>query len=132
MNKGMDRDIALDLLADLNDIAAKLVIINDNEFVPHITVQPVSQTAQIGDYVDFSVVANNVSSYQWQTLTIGATTWVNVTQISGYNTDTLHILVSAPRYNVKWRCKITGKDNSVIYTNEVQITEPEPEPEPEG
>lgn len=116
---GMDRDIALALVADLSAISTAIVQINDNEFVPHIVTQPTDCEVAEGGTCTFTVVANNVKGYQWQVKLSNAGDWRN-SSFATSTTDTLTFTTTASHYNYKYRCQITGKDNSVIYTNEVQ------------
>ena len=125
---GTDRDIALQLVDTLGTIAAGVVQINDNLFVPHITTQPTNQTGSVGDTITFSIVANNVSAYQWQYKQSVNGPWKD-SSFTGYNTTAMEVEVSDARYGYWYRCKITGKDNSTLISDVVQILEPAPEPE---
>lgn len=122
---GTDRDIALQMVSLLGDINTALVNINDHKFVPHILTQPTDQEGAIGDSVTFSVVANNVKAYQWQFQATESSNWTNS---SGEDANTANrtLTVSTNNfYRNRFRCKITGLDDSVIYTDVVKITEPE-------
>ena len=123
---GTDRDVALLIVEKLNTIAAGVTQINDNLYVPHIITQPTNQEGAISSTVDFTVVANNVKEYQWQyKASSSVITWYNA-EGTGYNTNTYTTTVnSSSAYNRLYRCKITGKDGSIIYTDIVQIVEPE-------
>lgn len=123
-DKGMDRDVALALAAELSSISAAVAQINDNEFVPHIVTQPTDQEVAVGGTCTFTVVANNVKAYQWQVKTSSTADWKN-SLFSGNKTDTLAFPTQSSHYGYQYRCEITGKDNSVIYTNEVQPILPE-------
>lgn len=121
---GTDRDIALQMVSLLNDINTALVNINDHKFVPHIITQPTDQEVAVGGTVTLAVVANNVKSYQWQYLPAGTTqSWTN-SSMSGSTTATMTFTAASNRY-LTYRCKITGLNNAVIYTNPVTVTQPE-------
>lgn len=128
MNNGMDRDVAELMLQAFTTAATLVDTINDNLFVPHIITQPTDQEVAVaeGATATFSVVANNIVSYQWQYKNQpDASTWYNSTA-TGAQTDTLTVSVeAASRYNSRYRCRMTGKDGSVIATNVVKVTQPE-------
>lgn len=121
---GTDRDIALSLVSQLGTIAEKVSQINDNLFVPHITTQPTDQEGAVDATVSFHVVANNVAAYQWQVKIREDASWFD-SNSEGATTDTLAIEVTTTRYAYFYRCKITGKDGSIIYSNTVRILQPE-------
>ena len=123
---GTDRDIALLILDGLNSCATLVAAVNDNLYVPHITTQPTDQEGAIDATVNFQVVANNVASYQWQTKVSEGASWFNSTA-EGATTATLAIVVTETRYAYFYRCAITGKDGSTIYSNTVKILQPEAE-----
>ena len=123
-DNGTDRDVALQMVSLLGDINTALVNINDHKYVPHILTQPTDQEVAIGDSVTLAVVANNAKSYQWQYLTESATpTWTN-SGLTGSTNASFTFTAAANRYH-SYRCKITGLDNSVIYSNAVAVTQPE-------
>ena len=129
-NNGTDRDIALEIVDYLDDINGLIGQINTNLFVPAIVTQPTNQTVAYEGTCTFEVVAVNAVSYQWQRKNpaVSQTAWAN-TSLAGNKTDTLTFTVSLSEYYTYYfRCKITGKDGSIIYTNEVQVIQP-PEPE---
>ena len=122
MNNGMDRDVAELMLQAFTTADTLVATINDNLFVPHIITQPVNVSGDLGDTITISVVANNVSSYQWQYNSTGSpSNWRN-SSYSGNATDTLTFELIEARVGYQFRCKITGKDNSIIYTNVVTVT----------
>lgn len=129
---GTDRDVALDMLDALTTIATTVATINSNLFSPVVFTQPTNQTVAIGGSCTFTLSAGNIKSYQWQYWNTESSPdpyWIN-SSLSGYNTDTVTINpVQERHYVYKFRCKLTGKDDSVIYSNEVQVIAPEPEPE---
>lgn len=126
-DNGTDRDVALAIVDYLDDINSLIGQINSNLFVPAIVAQPTSQTVAINDTCEFTVSAVNVAEYQWQRKNpaVSETAWAN-TALTGNKTDTLTFSVSASEYYTYYfRCKIIGKDGSIIYTNEVQVIQPE-------
>lgn len=127
---GTDRDVALQMVSLLTDINTALTNINDHKFVPHILTQPTDQEGAVGSDVTFTVVADNVKSYQWQfKASEQSGSWQNSTGESATTASRTVTVASSNYYRNIFRCKITGLDNSVIYTDIVKILEPEPEPE---
>ena len=53
-NKGMDRDIALQIASALNTTGGLIETINDHKYVAHIVTQPTDFTGDIGDDAVFS------------------------------------------------------------------------------
>ena len=128
MGKDMDRDIAEKLVKLIDDCSTLLSTIYTNNFVPYIINQPTNQTAAPGGTATFHVDAGNVKSYQWQYSTPSHPEWRNSSAAMA-TTDTYTLTIAQSTYANSYRCAITGKDNSVIYTNAVQVIAPEPEPE---
>lgn len=125
MGKDTDRDI-LEKITDLiSECKTLLETINDNKYVPHIITQPVDYTGAIGDTATFTVVANNVKSYNWQVRVGSQTTWNNTSSGTGYNTNSWNIGITSVRLANSFRCKITGLDDSVIYSDIVKMVIPE-------
>jgi alpha-tubulin suppressor-like RCC1 family protein len=75
---------------------------------PNITSQPQSSTTCIGDDANFTVIADDVVSYDWQVSTDGGNTWnfiSNFSPYSGANTPSLNI--TSPTWamnNYQYRC----------------------------
>ena len=128
-DNGTDRDIALQMVSLLSDINTALTNINDHKFVPHILTQPTDQEAGLNEDATFTVVANNVKAYQWQYQTVEGAAWNNSSAEDATTASRTVTVTSNNYYKNRFRCQITGLDNSVIYTNVVKITAPEPEPE---
>ena len=122
-NNGTDRDVAIKIRDIFNDIASAVETINDHKFVPHILTQPTDQTVALSSPATFSVTANNVKSYQWQYLSLN-NVWNDMAGTSTGSTISFNVS-SETVYQLKYRCKITGLDNSVIYTDEVRVIAPE-------
>ena len=125
-DNGTDRDVALQILDGLTSCANLVASVNDNLYVPHITTQPTSQTVALNATATFSVTAINVSAYEWQYKGTGA--WREMfVDATGATTDTLSFAVTEYRYTYTYRCKITGKNGNVIYSDEVTVIAPEAE-----
>lgn len=127
-NNGTDRDIALQLVSAVTAINTALVNINEKTFVPHIITQPTDQVVAVGSTASFTVVADNVKSYQWQNKLkqYPQNPWNNYTALTpSAFTDTLQItIVNNTYYQDEYRCEITGKDGSKIYTDAVTASAP--------
>lgn len=120
---GTDRDVALELVATLNTCKTLVESINDTLYAPHITTQPSNYEGNIGDTATFTVVATNVKSYQWQYTTAGVT-WTD-SGATGNKTASLSIGITETRLNQTYRCKITGLDDTIIYTDGMKMVLPE-------
>ena len=127
-NNGTDRDVALSMVDIMGNIQTLIETINTNISAPVIITQPVSlEDISLGDSVTFTVVAQNATAYQWQVLIPGHAGWEN-SQAPGSTSSTWTFSAGPANYaDRKYRCKITGIDTSVIYTNEVQLIPPEVE-----
>lgn len=84
-----------------------------------ILEQPEDVTAGVKSPVTFSVTAKNAVSYQWQYSKDGKK-WYDSSAASA-KTNSLTITVSSANAGNTYRCLITGKDASVLYSNEVCI-----------
>ena len=89
--------------------AVTLTVIN----VPTITTQPVSASAVLGGYADFTVEAtgHGTLSYQWQQLKVGSSTWGNITDNG--TSPTLTVRAYSDRDGRKYRCVVTNAAGSV-------------------
>lgn len=121
-----NRDVWLNILHKLRDL--KLVIDDALQMaqvltreIPVILEQPQSYIGPAGGNANFTVNAENVAAYQWETKKKTSEQWGN-SGISGNKTDTIHPAISAAYTVYEYRCKITGIDNSVIYSDVVDIT----------
>lgn len=119
----MDRDQSVSLLGKIKTMLQLITTINDHCFVPHIITQPTDQTVAIGSDCTFALTAVNVAEYKWQLKGASMGNWISSTA-TGYNTDTLTLEVASKHYGYQYRCKITGLDGSVIYSDIVHIIEP--------
>ena len=120
MDHGTDRDVAQLILSALTSTAELVASINDNLYVPHIVTQPVDFAGTIGGNAVFTIVANNVAAYMWQIQNAQSGNWINLGD--GYTEPTLTFEVTESRIGNKYRCRITGKDNSRIFSDVVQLT----------
>lgn len=126
MRNGTDRDIALQIVADMETISEKIAAINNNLYHVVILTQPTDQEAALNDNCTFTVVAANVTAYEWQYLPPGGSWTPASAYPSTYQTNALTFsVVASGIYLRKWRCKMTGKDGEVVYSNEVVVLEPE-------
>lgn len=125
MRNGTDRDIALRIVDIVDSIKTSVAAINSNLYSPYILTQPVDVTLAIDETAEFTVSAANVTAYQWEYKNLAASTpaWANIAGPSAA-TATLSLAVTATRYNHLYRCKLTGKDGTTAYTDEVKIIEP--------
>ncbi len=86
-----------------------------------IVTPPASTTVEATDEtVSFTVVAENVDTYQWQYSTDG-TTW-KVSRATGNKTDTVTITVNETNAANQYRCAIKGLDGVTIYTDPVTFS----------
>ena len=88
-----------------------------------IVTEPTDCEAAEGSMATFTVEATGVKSYQWQYWSTNGTKWNNN---SGDSAKTASFSIEAieKRYGYKYRCKLTGEDGSVLYTDEVKIVKP--------
>lgn len=121
---GTDRDVAIEIASAFSDIKTALQTINDNLYVPHITVQPTDVTAAIGTTATFTITANNVKTYRWQyNKNQEHSQWNNTGAAStnpNYSTS-----ATEEKYAWSFRCQVTGLNDQVIYSDVVQIIQPE-------
>ncbi len=90
-----------------------------------ITAQPETIIGEIGEPGKFTVKAENVVSYQWETRQKGAASWSNTSR-EGYKTDTLTIVaVTGSLLDYEYRCKLTGLDGKPEYTEAAGFALPE-------
>lgn len=122
-----NRDVWLIILHKLRDL--KPVIDNALQMaqvltreIPVILEQPQSYVGPAGPRATFTVIAENVAAYQWQIKSKEGTQWSN-SSATGNQTDTMtRATTDSAATLYVYRCKITGIDNSVIYSDVVDIT----------
>ena len=86
---------------------------------PTIITQPVDVTVAAGQKATFTVEATGATSYQWQYLKPGETTWTNV-KTNG--TSATYTLTTAARHNgYTYRCKVTN-DVGSVYSSTAALT----------
>ena len=85
-----------------------------------INKQPQSAEAAVGDTVSFHVDASQVAEngYQWYYSKDSGLSWYK-SSANGSNTDTMSITVKTSNISMLYRCKLTGVDNAVLYTDSV-------------
>lgn len=124
----MQRDIALKILGKLQNL--KTVVSNARKeaqvltrSIPVILEQPQSYVGPAGPKASFTVIAENVADYQWQAKDKEGTQWTNSSAV-GNKTNTMSraTTTGSSATQFEYRCKITGIDNSVIYSDVVDIT----------
>ena len=124
MNKnGTDRDVALSILDALDACSNLLQTINANLYSPYILTQPTNQTVAIDATCTFTINAVHVASYQWQYLPAGGT-WTDGTGTADQATFSF-VVRSTSVYARYYRCKLTGTDGTVAYSDLVQVLQPD-------
>lgn len=84
-----------------------------------ITKQPSNFTAVAGDTVIFSVEATGVTEYQWQVQS-ESDYWNDLTW-AGNKSATMSHELNVNNIQYRYRCKLTGADGEVVYTNIVKL-----------
>jgi len=83
-----------------------------------ISSQPINTTVLEGANASFSLLAENVISYQWQLSVDGGTIWTDLTNTIEYNgvtTNTLQISnVPMSMNNYQYLCVVTGLCNTIL------------------
>ena len=74
------------------------------------------------DKVVFNVQANQVKSYQWQFSRDNGATW-QAAGFPGNRTEEMTVELNAARMKYLFRCEVTGKDGSKLYTDVVKAEE---------
>ena len=72
--------------------------------------------------VVFNVQANQVKSYQWQFSRDNGATW-QAAGFPGNRTEEMTVELNAARMKYLFRCEVTGKDESKLYTDVVKAEE---------
>lgn len=122
----MDRDLAEKLITSLKSIKTSLSNINTNLFGARITTQPIDTEGAIDDTVTFSIVAENVESYQWYYKTSPESVVWRTSTAPAYTSATLTVEVSsADIYQYRYRCAVTGMAGNEIYSDVVKVLEPQ-------
>ena len=84
---------------------------------------PQNATGAVGQNVTFSVTTSVDTgfTYQWQYRRNATSAWTNTT-MTGCNTDTLTVSVTAARNGYEYRCVLTGSKNSKIESKAAVLT----------
>jgi len=101
-----------------SEAAALNVIIPEPEIPLNpaiIKTQPKAANAFLGGNAQFTVKATGVTSWLWQYRRSETANWTSTT-MTGYNTDTLMVAVTAARNGYQYRCVLTGEDGVKVYT----------------
>ena len=122
----MNRDLSLDILqklANIKNVLNNVVVLAKvlTREKPVIISQPENYVGPVGENAIFTVIAENVSSYQWETKKKTSEQWGN-SAAPGNKTKSLSRTISDTSVTYEYRCKITGIDNSIIYSDIVDIT----------
>ena len=76
----------------------------------------------LGDTAMFKVAAENARNYEWQYKGKGSNSWITFSWQDSYDTAEFKLtILNEGRLTNTYRCKITGEDGSIIYTQEVFI-----------
>ena len=107
----------------LTSAAGKTVYTEPAGFAPGlaITKQPESVSASIGERISFSFSAENAASYQWYYSKDGGVKWYK-SSASGCTSDTITLTVSKTNSVNQYRCRVTGTDGTMQYTEMAGIT----------
>lgn len=115
MSRGTDRDIVKQWINLLIQIEALLEDINFNLFWPYILSAPADQTVAVGGTCTFTVVASNVTSYQWRV----ATPEIGWTDIPGATSASYSFTVTSDDYENFYQCKMIGKIPTAVFTTDM-------------
>ena len=85
-----------------------------------IITQPADIEAGVGDTATFSVEAAGVAFYQWQVGGTNGASWTDITW-EGNQTATMTQTMNETNITYVYRCKLTGYDGTVIYTNTMRF-----------
>ena len=119
----MQRDLVVKLLTKLKSLRTTVREAKQQAQImtrsyPVIIEQPVNYKGSLGDTASFHVEAVNIASYLWQNK--GTGNWLSPS-LPGVQTDTLNAEITSARLKFLYRCKLTGIDGTVIYTDEVKM-----------
>ena len=118
--KKIARDIALKVLAAVEGVKDALADLMETMFIIY---QPKYFTGNINDFAEFTVIAMNVASYQWEASSDAGETWAN-SSLTGATTPSISVKISAQNMHRIWRCLLTDSDGNTIYTNVAGIIIP--------
>ena len=116
--RGMDRDLALKVLALCSAVKDALDDLLDTMFIIY---QPdVTKSVNIGDVITLTVVAMNVVSYQWQ-YSNNNVAWNNA-ETEDAHTAAITFEVTRNRLSYYRRCVLTDADGNILYTVSGKLT----------
>lgn len=85
-----------------------------------IISQPEKQCVAAGETAQFTVVAENVTSYQWLYRRSAENGWSN-TGATGNKTSQLSVPMMVARNGYQYMCKLINNDGSILYTDVVTL-----------
>lgn len=86
-----------------------------------IVFQPVDAEVTAGVKAQFDVTATDAAFYQWQYRRNENTSWFNTT-LPGYDASILYVPATLSRNGYQYRCRITGTDGRIIYSEPAMLT----------
>lgn len=88
---------------------------------PKFTAHPKSVTVVKGQKATFAITATGANlTYQWQTLQVGASTWIR-TSLNGSTTKTLSFNTASSYNGRKYRCVVTDRNGMSIISSEAML-----------
>ena len=112
------------------EISTEFSTSDDNNI---IIEQPHNIVASGGDTVSFNVKVSDsslIQSYLWVYTPDGGVTWNTASTLTGYETDTLTLIVNRYRATWKYKCVIALNDGNTLETRVASIISPEQQTEP--
>ena len=86
-----------------------------------IVTQPQDMEASVGSQIQIRVHAQGDGlTYRWQYQMAGQETWNN-SGLTGFNSDTLVVPVTAGRSGQRYRCRITDQYGNDLYSEEATL-----------
>lgn len=102
--------------------------VNGSVFIepkPHIVDQPIDRQCNVGDAIEFSIVADHAEYYQWYYQSEGMSYWskvVNNGYFSGATTPNLSVYNVRPQFDqMKLRCVVDGACFNLVTSNYAKI-----------
>lgn len=92
-----------------------------------IIEQPHNAVAQGGDTISFNVKVSDsslVDSYLWVYTADGGVSWVTASSLTGYDTDTLTLIVNRYRATWKYKCILELANGDTLETRIASIISP--------
>lgn len=92
-----------------------------------IIEQPHNAVAQGGDTISFNVKVSDsslVDSYLWVYTADGGVSWVTASSLTGYDTDTLTLIVNRYRATWKYKCILELRNGDTLETRIASIISP--------